>query len=328
MKFPQRRLLSILFLALTAFVPAECRPSQERVLWSTGTRAGARHQGWTKVDYRSWGCKEQAHARTLNNVGKMRMSILPISQNKVYDLNLVSREVNAAQWSSYWGLNSKERLQRVLESLLVAYGGAWFAWFVSFMAGGLAPFVGTFLVFNWLYSPWLNAKRRNDKFWSTREFAKKYAIYCGQITNVNKLKRRAGKTIGAAKQEFLQLLIEDENGRELEIITQWQEKYRRLQEGALCETILVSSSGDFTTLSLVTDVWVPSCDVWCGDYPYINKLAFQRFMKTLDYIPDRKIIERATVTTGDDSVRKSSRNRLDANADRNYKRANSTNSVR
>ena len=127
--------------------------------------------------------------RICKNVHSLTCSIIPISQNKIYDLNLVSREVTAAQWGSYWGANSKERLQRVLESLLVAYGGAWFAWFVSFMAGGLAPFVGTLLVFNWLYSPWLNAKQRNDKFWSSPErySRSKYALYSGKIMDINKL---------------------------------------------------------------------------------------------------------------------------------------------
>ena len=228
--------------------------------------------------------------RVNRNVHSLISSIIPISQNKIYDLNLVSREVTAAQWSSYWGSNSKERLQRVMESLLVAYGGAWFAWFVSFMAGGLAPFVGTLLVFNWLYSPWLNAKRRNDKFWSSSErcVRPRYAIYSGKILSINKLKRRAGKSIGAAKQEYLQLTIVDENDRELDVITQWQEMYRRLEAGMNCEGILVSSSNDFSKLQLITDMYVPSCDIFCGDYPYLNKRAFAKFMLSIDSIESSK----------------------------------------
>ena len=221
--------------------------------------------------------------RICKNVHNLKSSIIPISQNKIYDLNLVSREVTAAQWSSYWGANSKERLQRILESLLVAYGGAWFAWFVSFMAGGLAPFVGTLLVFNWLYSPWLNAKRRNDKFWSSQErYGKsKYALYSGKIARMNKLKRRSGKTVGAVKQEYLQVTIVDENDRQLEVITQWQEMYRRLETGMRCDGILVSPSNDFRKLELITDFYVPSCDMFFGDYPYLNKRAFTTFMESM-----------------------------------------------
>ena len=46
----------------------------------------------------------------------------------------------------------------------MTYGGLWFAWFISFMSGGLvAAVVGTALVFNWIYLPWLNAKDKNQK---------------------------------------------------------------------------------------------------------------------------------------------------------------------
>ena len=38
------------------------------------------------------------------------------------------------------------------------------------------------------------------------------------------MKRRAGKTIGAVSQEFLVMTIQDEQQRELEIVTQWQGK--------------------------------------------------------------------------------------------------------
>lgn len=40
--------------------------------------------------------------------------------------------------------------------------------------------------------------------------------------SLRKIRRKAGKTVGAVAQEFLVLIIEDEMDRQLEIITQWQ----------------------------------------------------------------------------------------------------------
>jgi hypothetical protein len=40
--------------------------------------------------------------------------------------------------------------------------------------------------------------------------------------SLKRVKRRAGKSIGAVSQEFLVMTVQDENQRELEIITQWQ----------------------------------------------------------------------------------------------------------
>jgi hypothetical protein len=48
------------------------------------------------------------------------------------------------QWYAYWGTNKAERVAKILESVLLAYGGMWFAWFISFMGGPLvASIVGT-----------------------------------------------------------------------------------------------------------------------------------------------------------------------------------------
>jgi hypothetical protein len=113
------------------------------------------------------------------------MSLEPLTSSNIN--MLFPRTVSNEQWVSYWGINERERLQRVLESFLISYGGAWLAWyssshhfiyllflflfllsfstfsrFLSFLAGGfVAGIVGSLLVFNWMYTPWLSAYRRN-----------------------------------------------------------------------------------------------------------------------------------------------------------------------
>jgi hypothetical protein len=72
-------------------------------------------------------------------------------------------KVTNDQWLSFWGVNQNDRLQRILESVLISYGGAWLAWFLSFMAGSfVSGIVGSLLIFNFLYTPWLNAKKYNN----------------------------------------------------------------------------------------------------------------------------------------------------------------------
>jgi hypothetical protein len=45
----------------------------------------------------------------------------------------------------------------------------------------------------------LNAKRRNSKLWPTNQKLK-YALFSGRIISLNRIKRRAGKSIGALSQ--------------------------------------------------------------------------------------------------------------------------------
>lgn len=110
----------------------------------------------------------------------LEMRIIPCSAAQ---MNILApRKVSAEQWGAYWGINKMERLQKVLESLLVAYGGAWMAWFLSMLAGNvISSFTGTALIFNWMYSPWLNAKKRNAKVWRSGNQKLHYALYIGRI---------------------------------------------------------------------------------------------------------------------------------------------------
>lgn len=114
----------------------------------------------------------------------MRMRIVPCSSLQMSIL--APRKVTSQQWGAYWGVNKMERLQKVLESLLVAYGGAWMSWFLSMLAGNVvSSFAGTALIFNWMYSPWLNAKKRNAKVWRAGEQKLNYALYMGRIVRLD-----------------------------------------------------------------------------------------------------------------------------------------------
>lgn len=117
-----------------------------------------------------------------------RSKPLPMSISTVSSAQftkLVPSNVTPDQWRAYWGVNKVDRLQRVLESLLLAYGGAWLSWFLSFLAGGaISSIVGTLLVFNWLYTPWFAAKRNNANI-RVLEGSEKplmHALYVGRIS--------------------------------------------------------------------------------------------------------------------------------------------------
>ena len=80
------------------------------------------------------------------------MTLVPISSTDIR--RITSTGVTTEQWKSYWGMNRIDRLQKVMESFLMSYGGAWLAWFLSFMAGNfIAAIVGSLMIFNWMYSP-------------------------------------------------------------------------------------------------------------------------------------------------------------------------------
>lgn len=239
----------------------------------------------------------------------LSMKVVGVSRSRV--LEIIPRKVTPEQVAAYWGVNPKERLQRILESALVSYGGAWAAWFLSFMAGGyVAAFVGTFLIFNWMYTPWVNAKKRNAKIWPSTGETIHYAVFMGRIKQLKKVKRRAGKSIGAVAQEYLLMLVKDERGRELEVVTQWQPSYSKLRKDMRCDTIISSLNRDFESIFMIADLWAPACNTWIGDYPYLQRQPFKRVLADINArlarndIPPGSMEPNATGVVGDGDVGK------------------------
>lgn len=219
----------------------------------------------------------KTYCKKSGGVSSLQCSILEISRKKA--ITIAPPRVSTEQWTAYWGMNPTERLQKVMESVLFAYGGAWLAWFTSFMAGQLvASVIGTATIFNWMYNPWIYAKKRNAKLWpGARKL--RYGIFTARIKSLTRIKRKAANTIGMVSPEFLEMVLEDELGRRLDVLTQWQESYRQLREEMSCECLISAPSADFRQIVMVSEVWVPAPDVWVGDYPYLEKPAFRSLIR-------------------------------------------------
>jgi len=48
-----------------------------------------------------------------------------------------------------------------------------------------------------------------------------------------------------------------------------------------CETLIASTSRLFQSLDIITELRIPECNVWCGDFPYVNKSAFIALIESL-----------------------------------------------
>mmetsp|Transcript_19276 Transcript_19276/g.17513 ORF Transcript_19276/g.17513 Transcript_19276/m.17513 type:complete len:105 (-) Transcript_19276:13-327(-) len=88
------------------------------------------------------------------------------------------------------------------------------------------------------------------------------------------------------------MVIDDNEGRELEIITNWQDSYHNIKRNMKCSTILVSKDSDFSNIQIVTEVFIPDCDTWVGEYPYLNHNKFIKFNYEIEKrLPDNDKVE-------------------------------------
>jgi len=73
------------------------------------------------------------------------------------------------------------------------------------------------------------------------------------ICSLKRIRRRAGRTIGSASQEFLRVVAEDERGRSLEVVTEWQGTYvnKCVRLSCLRHTYMMSISLFYTPLGYI-----------------------------------------------------------------------------
>ena len=57
------------------------------------------------------------------------------------------------------------------------------------------------------------------------------------------------------------------------------DEHQYLQTGMSVELIIASKSADYEEIATISDAYVPSVDLWIGDYPFLNKLKFQQLCR-------------------------------------------------
>lgn len=91
------------------------------------------------------------------------------------------------------------------------------------------------------------------------------------------------------------MIIEDELSREMELVMTWKgttdlhlfsiflinciDEHHRIQTGMSIELVIASKSADYRDISTVSDAYIPACDLWIGDYPYLEKARFRKLCK-------------------------------------------------
>ena len=96
-----------------------------------------------------------------------------------------------------------------------------------------------------MLGPYVSSRRNNESLYKYNDAKLHHAVYRGRIVrfhcwiigisylvetsdiviipfSLEKIRRRAGKTVGAVSQEFASVVVSDEFDREMEIITPWQ----------------------------------------------------------------------------------------------------------
>ena len=81
---------------------------------------------------------------------------------------------------------------------------------------------------------------------------------------------------------LIRMRLSDDEGRELQIHARLSEEYLGIEQGMPVAGILLSTAQSFSSLSAMSDIYVPEAACFVGDYPYLNRPGMEELFASDD----------------------------------------------
>jgi len=203
--------------------------------------------------------------------------LVPLTRQKFEEL--VPRIATAAQYQYDWG-----RLPDLLKRLSISVVAVVVVWLFSLILGdelnGLLFCLGLFGGFYWLWGPVLWASLRNREY---RRYPYS-GFFRGRVRDVfiteeligkeETVNRKGELVILENRERRLNLEIGDESGFTTELQVPLRRTHQMISPGQVAEMVLLSNRGDLSRIAKVTDVYLPTQNMWVSDYPYLRRDVF------------------------------------------------------
>ncbi|HIK09344.1 MAG TPA: phosphate ABC transporter permease [Oscillatoriaceae cyanobacterium M33_DOE_052] len=203
--------------------------------------------------------------------------LIPITRETFEQL--IPAIATGAQYRYYWG-----KLSDVLQRVLISFVGVLLLVLLTNIApDAYRPIVtigGIFVGVYWLWAPIFFASRRNlecrryqySGLWQgkvldivitealigTEEIANSY----GELEIVEKRERRLNVEVG------------DRTGFITSLQVPLRRDYKRLTAGQPAQMVVMSDRPDLSLITKVSDIYIPTLDLWVSDYPYLRRDLF------------------------------------------------------
>ncbi|MEM8640375.1 MAG: phosphate ABC transporter permease [Cyanobacteria bacterium P01_G01_bin.54] len=203
--------------------------------------------------------------------------LIPLTREKFEQL--IPAVATAPQYSAVQG-----GLQEILQRVLISVLGGVVVLLVNWLTGGALPgarlVVGIIMGFYWLWAPVWLASRRNAGYrrWQYSGF------WRGRVLDVfitedllredESFNQRGELVIIENRERRINLEIGDRSGFRTIIKAPLRKVHKLLAPGQVAECLLLSNQPDLAEIKAVTDVYIPSQNLWVGDYPYLRRDFF------------------------------------------------------
>jgi hypothetical protein len=203
--------------------------------------------------------------------------LVPLTRQKFEQL--IPRIATGDQYRYVWG-KFPDFLRRLLASVVAVV-------VVLLVRGLLGEGFGALLLpfgvvggFYWLWGPVLWGSLRNGQY---RKY--KYSgFFRGRILDVYVSEELIGReeTVNNRGElvyvdnleRRLNVEVGDETGFFIQVQVPLRRSHKGIARGQIAEMVVLSSSPDLSNITKVTDIYIPSRDIWVSDYPFLQRDVF------------------------------------------------------
>jgi hypothetical protein len=201
----------------------------------------------------------------------------PLTKEKTEQL--IPLIATGQQYAYYWG-----KWSDVLNRLLVSFIGVIVVLILNALLGSQAEalilLLGGIVALYWLWNPVYQASLRNS---ASRRF--KYSgFWRGKVLDVylteeligeeETVNQRGELVIVENRERWINLVLGDETGFEVEVQAPLQRIYKGIKPGQTAELLVLSNKLDLSQINKISDAYLPQKDLWVGQYPYIQRDVF------------------------------------------------------
>jgi hypothetical protein len=190
------------------------------------------------------------------------------------------------QYAYYWG-KWRDLINRLLISVVAIVVTLLLGQILGEGAQPLILLITVVAGLYWLWAPVYWASRRNASyrrylysgFWQGRvidRFVTEELI--GEEETVN----QQGKLVIIENRERrINLVIRDEDGFELEVQAPLRRIHKAIAPGQIAELLVLSKQKDLSRIEQYTDAYIPSQNLWVGEYPWLQRDVFAEVSRQL-----------------------------------------------
>ncbi|MBD2309485.1 phosphate ABC transporter permease [Chroococcidiopsis sp. FACHB-1243] len=203
--------------------------------------------------------------------------LVPLTRQKFEQL--IPRIATGDQYRYVWGKFS-DFLRRLLASVVAVVVVLLLRWLLGEGFGGLLLPFGVVGGFYWLWGPVLWASLRNAQY---RKY--KYSgFFRGRILDVyiseeligrEETVNNKGELVYVDNLERrLNVEVGDETGFSIQVQVPLRRSHKGIARRQVVEMIVLSNRADLSNITKVTDIYIPSRDIWVSDYPFLQRDVF------------------------------------------------------